>query len=213
MIQQLKVGGFDDNFSYIITDGKTPKAVIVDPDNVKHLVSELEEQKLELQAILVTHSHHDHVVGVLALVEKYGVPVYVHAKGKERLDIAGGHVVGVEDGDKIKVGGMEIKVLATPGHIDDAVCYWVGEGRGAPGVLTGDTLFVEGCGRADFAESDVEDLWKSLQRLVKLGDEVKVYPGHDYGSMPVSTIGWEKENNKYLLCGDFKKFRKMRIGS
>ena len=60
MIQQLKVGGFDDNFSYIITDGKTPKAVIVDPDNVKHLVSELEEQKLELQAILVTHSHHDH---------------------------------------------------------------------------------------------------------------------------------------------------------
>lgn len=212
MIQQIPIGGFDNNFSYFIGDGASPKIAIVDPANVDHLLSEIQEASLEPSMILLTHSHHDHVEGVKSLVERFGIPVYMHSYARARVEVQEGFVVEIDDGEKLRIGGLEIKIMYTPGHIDDAVCYLIEEGEGAPGVITGDTLFVEGCGRADFEDSNVEDLWKSLQKIIKLGDEVKIYPGHDYGSMPVSTVGWEKENNKYLRCRDFTEFKKLRLG-
>ena len=76
----------------------------------------------------------------------------------------------------------------------------------------GDTLFVGACGRADLEGSNAGDLYESLQKLAKLPGETKVYPGHDYGEKPISTIAWEKEHNKYLLCKTFKEFRTLRLG-
>lgn len=190
MIMQVAVEGFDRNFSYFVVSGR--EAFVVDPSDVPKLVEVMEENDLVLKGILVTHGHFDHVAGVEELVAKFGVPVYSRAN--------------LGDGEELVLGDVRIKVIYTPGHCDDAVCFLV-DGKA---LLTGDTLFVEHIGRADFENSSIEDFWQSLARLMALDDKVVVYPGHDYGSRPSSTIGYEKAHNKYLLCADFEEFRELR---
>lgn len=206
MIKQIPINGYDRNFSYFIV-GDSGFCAVVDPGDVDLLERVMAEEGLVIGMILLTHSHHDHVEGVKRLAADYSVPVYMHENARIRVDVGGGVVSCVSDGDVLDVGGIEVQVMYTPGHIDDAVCF-----HGDGWVITGDTLFVEGCGRADLQGSDVKDLWKSLQKLKNLPESTKVYPGHDYGSKPVSTIRWEKKHNKYLLCKDFEEFRGKRVG-
>jgi len=208
MIKQIAIKGYDDNFSYFVK-GNGNEVAIVDPGDVEMLEEIMAEEGLTPAMILLTHSHHDHVGGVSELVEKYGLPVYAHANTEGRINTGGGELLYLKDGDIIELDGLQIKALYTPGHIDDALCYLVDEKE----LLTGDTLFVEGCGRADFPESDVRELWKSLCRIKALNDEILIYPGHDYGSKPVSTIGWEKKHNKYLCCENFEEFMGMRMST
>lgn len=206
MIEQIEIGGFDKNFSYFVVSGK--EVAVVDPDNFVLLESLISEAEYKVVAVLITHTHFDHVGGVKDFVKEYGVPVYMHEKAKGRITV-GGEVILVKDGAEISVGDLKVRVIYTPGHIDDAVCYYVEEDQS---VITGDTLFVEGCGRADLEGSDVKDLWESLARLKGLPDDVKVYPGHDYGSKPVSDIGHEKNHNRFLKCENFEEFKKERMG-
>ncbi len=214
MIKQIYIRGYDKNFSYFVSDGKGKDIAIVDPGDTDHLIAEINVGGLKPKMILVTHSHFDHIEGVGALVKKYGIPVYMHSNAKGRVEAPEELIHYLEDGDEIEIGDLKLKALYTPGHIDDAICYYIDKEQavdGVPKVLTGDTLFVEGCGRADFPESNVEDLYESLNRLKELPDETEVYSGHDYGSKPVSTIGWEKEYNKYFLAQDFEEFRNRRV--
>ncbi|MFC1616509.1 MBL fold metallo-hydrolase [Patescibacteria group bacterium] len=213
MVKQIRIRGFDNNFSYFVGDKASKEIAIVDPDDADLLLAEINHGNYVPKMVLITHSHFDHVGGVAELVRHFQIPVYMHKNAENRVDIADDQKKTVKDGDIIKVGELEIKVLHTPGHIDDAVCYYIPKDKaedGVPKLLTGDTLFVEGCGRADLSGSNVEDLYKTLQKLKKLPDETKVYPGHDYGSKPVSTIGWEKEHNRYFLCKDFDEFESLR---
>lgn len=191
MIIQVAVNGFDRNFSYFVVSGR--EAFVVDPSDVPRLLEVMKEQDLVLKGILITHGHFDHVAGVEELVAMFGVPVY--------------RQVNLRDSEVLRLGNLEIEVLYTPGHCDDSVCFLV-DGKA---LLTGDTLFVEHIGRADFENSDIEDFWNSLQRICALGDEVEVFPGHDYGSRPSSTIGYEKAHNRYLLCADFEEFKRLRL--
>lgn len=212
MIRQIPINGFDSNFSYFVSD--RGKVAVVDPGDVDHLIYEIEEGGFEVSAIWLTHSHFDHTSGVREMVNRFAVPVYMHKNARGRVEIEDEMTVFLQDGDKLKVGGLRFNVLWTPGHIDDAVCFYREPGEGEPGALiSGDTLFVEGCGRADLANSDVEDLWRSLCRLKALPDSVKVYPGHDYGSKHVSDIAWEKAHNKFLKCKSLEEFRKIRLPS
>lgn len=208
MIKQIAIRGYDKNFSYFVV-GSGGQVAIVDPGDVEMLESELEKDALTPAMILITHSHHDHVGGVAELVAKYQLPIYMHARAEGRVELGGGEARYVGDGDVIELDGVKIEVMYTPGHINDAVCYLVDK----EALLTGDTLFVEGCGRADFAESDAaEELWVSLKRIRSLNEEVLIYPGHDYGSSVISKVGWEKTANKYLLCQTFEEFRNLRMG-
>ncbi|PIR54675.1 MBL fold metallo-hydrolase [Candidatus Peregrinibacteria bacterium CG10_big_fil_rev_8_21_14_0_10_36_19] len=207
MIRQIPIQGFDNNFSYFIENGKD--IAVVDPGDTDHLISEIRLDGLNVKMILLTHSHFDHVSGVQKLVERFGVPVYVHKHAAKRLNLKENMTVFIDEGDILRLDGLKIKVLYTPGHIDDAVCFYIEE-HGH--LITGDTLFVEGCGRADLEGSNVEDLWESLQRIMKLPQSTKVYPGHHYGSIPISTIGFEKANNRFFKCKDFEEFRKERMG-
>ncbi len=191
MIIQVAVRGFDRNFSYFVVSGK--EAFVVDPSDVPRLLEVVRENDLVLKGILITHGHFDHVAGVAELVSMFGVPVYSRAN--------------LGDGEELVLGDVRIRVIYTPGHCDDAICFLVDE----TALLTGDTLFVEHIGRADFENSNIEDFWRSLGRLKELGDGVLVYPGHDYGSKPVSTIGYEKAHNRYLLCADFEEFKRLRL--
>ena len=209
MIRQIHVGGFDDNFSYLIED-ENNKIAIVDPSNVKILEAEISQYMLQPKMILLTHSHFDHTEGVDELVSKLGIPVYMHENARGRVDVADEMSIFVKDGDVIKMGDLHINVLFTPGHIDDAVCFYLKE---LNSLITGDTVFVEGCGRADLEYSSIEDLYKSIQRIKELPTETKIFPGHDYGKRISSTIKDEMKNNPYFKVGSLKDFIDLRLPS
>ena len=207
MIVQIPIRGFDKNFSYFIVDEKSKFIAIVDPGDVETLEKRIQSEGWIPSFIVLTHSHHDHVEGVVELVEKYDLPGYMHKNAEGMLKTGDAELHLLEDGEEFVIGGLKVRVMHTPGHIEDAVCYLTGND-----LITGDTVFVEGCGRADLAGGNVRDLYDSLQRVKMLPDDTKIYPGHDYGSKPVSDIAWEKANNKYFLCASFEEFEKLRMG-
>lgn len=210
-IIQIQVGGFDKNFSYLIVDQTTKQAALVDPcGDIERVFQIIEEQSLALTAVLITHTHFDHIEEIDRVVETDHVPVYVHRKAEGKLHVP--EVRYVNEGDTITIGNGSVEVLYTPGHLDDSVCYYIHKEYahdGVPKLITGDTLFVEGCGRT--TPSDVHDLYESLRRLAQLPDDTEVYSGHDYGSQEISTIEREKRVNKYLLATDLASFKAVRL--
>jgi len=203
MVKQIAVGGFDNNFSYIIADEKTCEAAVVDSSGgVRIILDCLNKLNLSLRYIINTHSHLDHIAGNKELVKITKAKVISHKLEKE---IAGADFV-VDDGDVIKVGNLEIGIIHTPGHTSGSICLLVEDS-----LITGDTLFVGHCGRTDGPGGSSEALYESLfEKLLKLPEETKVYPGHDYGKKPFSTLGEEKRSNPYLLCRSKKEFIELR---
>jgi len=206
VIEQIKVGGFDKNFAYIIHDGE--ECAVVDPSgDVGKISAFIEKKALRPVAILITHTHFDHIDGIDVFRKTHPVPIYMHTNARKRVKAHDDIKRIVKDGDEVKIGALSIQVLHTPGHINDAVCYYI-EKEGA--LISGDTLFVEGCGRVD-SEADAEVLYESLQRLKELPDETEVFPGHDYGSKPHSTIAHEKRKNRFFLAENLENFKKERL--
>ena len=188
IFKQVPVGSFQ-NFSYIIGDPKTHTAALVDPAwEVDRLLSLCTDAGLTVSHIINTHSHHDHVEGNDAVVKRTHAKVVAHQSSPVRKDIP------VDDGDSIEVGSLRVQALHTPGHCPDHICLLV-DGK----VLTGDTLFVGECGRTDLAGGDAGAMYDSLfNKLMALNDSTEVYPGHDYGRKPSSTIGEERRTNYTL---------------
>lgn len=196
--RQIKQMG--DNFSYIIADGKTGEAAVVDPSfNAEEITRVLKEKNLKLRYIIDTHGHMDHTAGNSQLKSDFGAKIVAHRSSGIAKDLS------VDDGNRIELGEVAIRVLHTPGHTPDGICLLVDNK-----LLTGDTLFIGECGRTDLPGGSAEQLYHSLfDKLVKLDDSVEVYPGHDYGPNPHSTMGEQKKTN-YVLEGrslkDFMKF-------
>jgi len=188
IFKQIPVGTFQ-NFAYIIGDEQTKSAAIVDPAwEVDGLLSQCKELGLNVSYVINTHSHHDHVEGNDAVAKRTGAKIIMHEKSPVRKEIA------VKDGDAVSIGSLKVKVIHTPGHCPDHICLLV---NGI--VLTGDTLFVGECGRTDLAGGSASEMYDSLfNKLMVLGGSTLVYPGHDYGSKPSSTIGNERANNYTL---------------
>jgi hydroxyacylglutathione hydrolase len=185
--KQIKYRG--DNFSYVIADENTREAAVVDPSYNFDAISLLVHDKnLTVKYAINTHNHGDHTAGNEDIKAAFGAKIVAHKLSRARKDTA------VVDGEILKLGKVTIKVIHTPGHSPDGICLLV-DGK----VLTGDTLFVGECGRTDSAGGSAEDMYHSLfDKLAKLNDETEVYPGHDYGPKPHSTIGDEKRTN-YVL--------------
>lgn len=213
VVSQIYVAGHDKNFSYVVYDDETSNAVIVDPNgDLDKILSDVEEKGLDLVGVLLTHTHHDHYDKLDELLRSYAIPVYVHTEGVDQI-VSQSPIRPVRDRDTLLLGKQQLTVLYTPGHTVDSVCYVIDKEHaadGVPKVLTGDTLFVEGCGRV--GKDDVQYLYNSLIRVKALPNETIVYPGHDYGSSKVSTIEQEKANNRFLLANDFNEFKKLRLG-
>lgn len=208
-IFQTEVGLLS-NFNELIADTETRVCAVVDPAfEVDRLLKEAAKRGWKIEAVLITHTHHDHVDGVEEMVRATGAKVYVGAGEVEALKRAApsAEVVPLHGGETISVGNLRIEALPTPGHTVAGTSYVV-DGN----VITGDTLFIGGCGRSDFTGGDAPTLWRSLQRLASLPEETRVWPGHDYGQTPTSTIGWERTTNPYLLCKDEAEFVALRTG-
>jgi glyoxylase-like metal-dependent hydrolase (beta-lactamase superfamily II) len=198
------------NFIYLIGASGADEAAVIDPAwDVPAIEAALEEDGKRLTAVVLTHHHHDHVNGVPALLERHDVPVY--AQGAE-IDFAptlrqlGSAVKRVGPGEVLRVGPLELTCLLTPGHTPGAQCIHC---RGA--VITGDTLFVNACGRCDFGGGDARQMYDSLHRVLgALPAETVLYPGHDYGDVKVSSLGRERAQNPYLQVADVEAFVALR---
>jgi glyoxylase-like metal-dependent hydrolase (beta-lactamase superfamily II) len=207
-IFQCEVGLLS-NFNELIAAPNGDCAAVDPAYEVDRLLREAKARKWCIRIILLTHTHHDHTDGAEELARATGATVYV---GAGELDAAkkaapSANIIPLSGGERIALGGETIEALPTPGHTVAGTSYLV---EGA--VMTGDTLFVGGCGRTDFPGGDPRVLWQSLKRLSALPDETRVYPGHDYGETPTSTIGWERSSNPYLLCKSEEEFVALRTG-
>ena len=188
-----------DNFSYIVADGTTRDAAVVDSSfNAGEITRVLETENLKLKYIINTHGHSDHTAGNEELRSMFsGAKTVAHKLARTNADVR------VTDGDTLRVGSILVKIIYTPGHTPDSVCLLVDSKK----LLTGDTLFVGECGRTDLVGGNSRSMHNSLfNKLLKLSDDVEVYPGHDYGSKPSSTIGEEKRSNYTLQPRSLAEF-------
>ncbi len=196
------------NFSYLIGDTETRQCLVVDPAwDVKGLVDAAEGDGMKIAGALVTHYHPDHIGGDLfghpveglpQLLEIRAVPAHCNeeeaAGVRYMTGLSGSDVVLHHAGDSIAMGDVRIELVHTPGHTPGSQCFLV-EGR----LVSGDTLFVRGCGRVDLPGSDPAAMYQTLtQRLAKLPATTVLYPGHHYGPTPTSTLGDERRDNYAL---------------
>jgi glyoxylase-like metal-dependent hydrolase (beta-lactamase superfamily II) len=195
IFKQIKHRG--DNFSYIVADETSREAAIIDPSfNADAIIKLVKEQNLNPKYIINTHQHMDHTAGNEQIKSAFGAKIVAHELASVRKDIS------VNDGDILQVGKVAIKVIHTPGHTHDGICLLT-DGK----LLTGDTLFIGECGRTDLPGSSVEEMYHSLfNKLMKLDDKTEVFPGHDYGVRPTSTIGDERRTNYVLEKRTLEEF-------
>jgi hydroxyacylglutathione hydrolase len=186
-IKQIAIG-YLDNFSYIAGCENTRKALVIDPGpDVERIVSLAADENLEIVTIVNTHGHGDHTAGNAKLKSRTGAQIVIHERDGDRYPDAD---VLLSHEKTLQLGEITFDVIHTPGHTPGGICL---HARG--NLFTGDTLFVGDSGRTDLAGGDRSTLGNSIRRLMELPDPTVVWPGHDYGPTPSSTIGWEKRNN------------------
>ncbi len=177
--------------SYLFACERTRKAALIDPkrDNIDRYLALLAYRGLRLEALIDTHTHADHATACFELRRLLEVPLLMHRRAPApRVDRH------VDEGDTIKVGELELRVLYTPGHTPDSISLYAGDR-----VFTGDVLLIRGTGRADFAGGDAGAQYDAItSKLFSLPDETLVFPGHDYRGNTRSTIGEEKRLNPRL---------------
>ena len=207
IVEQMRIGPMA-VFSYIVGCEQEKEGLIIDPaGSESKIVSRAEGLGLTIRYVVNTHAHADHTCGNRAVLAKTGADLVAHQddareilKGLNRaFSLAMGKIpspaprVLVSDGDIIPIGKTGLKVIHTPGHTPGSICLY-GEGN----LFTGDTLFVGAVGRTDMKGGSLEILLDSLKKLLTLPPETRVWPGHDYGDAPVSTLARESKTNPYL---------------
>ena len=207
LIRQYEVGSFN-IFAYLIGDEQTKEGLFIDPA-AEHdlLIQEAESHGLTIKYIVNTHSHIDHIMGNKEMIQRTGAKIIIHeadAPGlvhtpRNLLDMFGAVPsppadILVSEGNVIQVGGVQLQVIHTPGHTPGGMCLFI-DGM----VFTGDTLFVGSIGRTDLPGCSFEDLEKSIRtKLYTLPDDTVVFPGHNYGMQPTSTIAQERRANAFI---------------
>ena len=196
----MQIQQHGDNFSYIIADETAREAAVVDSSfNASEINRVLKAENFNLKYIINTHGHSDHTVGNQELHSMFGGKIVAHKLSRVKVDLV------VDDGDVLKLGNIVIEVIYTPGHTVDSICLLV-DGKK---LLTGDTLFVGECGRTDFPGGNSKSMYDSLfNKLSKISDAVEVYPGHDYGAKPSSTMGEERRLNYTMKPRSLEEFIK-----
>lgn len=208
------------NFVYLIGDREKQECVMVDPAwDVASVLKEAEKEGMKIVGALVTHAHFDHVNGLDDFLKKVKAKVYCNRDEAEFLKSWHSELKPVDDGEKLSVGDIEITFLHTPGHTPGSQCFLIqGDSPQKWGLspfgclVSGDTLFIQACGRCDLPGGDPEQMYYSLKRLSELDEKTILYPGHNYSEDATSTIGQEKRWNPYLQTPNLQDFLAFRMG-
>lgn len=190
IFEQIAVGG-DRNFAYLIGDKVSGEAAIIDPSfNPQLVLDRACKHGLKIKYLIITHDHPDHVNGNEYVLSHCDAELVSASLG-----------AGTTDGQQLFLGDLSLRIISTPGHTVDSICILVKDC-----LLTGDTLFVGKVG-GTFTDEDALAEYTSLHdKLLVLDNKITVYPGHDYGNDKISTIGYERAHNPFLLCKSFDDF-------
>jgi len=207
-IQQVKLSKMA-TFCYLIIDDATRTGALIDPAfDTEQLLKKASDQGLQITHVINTHNHSDHTAGNAAVVAATGAKIYIHRldaaafgklfnRGFSRLMGGKGSPppdVLLEDKDTIKIGATTLAVIHTPGHTPGGICLQAGTH-----LFTGDTLFVGSAGRTDLPGGNRRQLETSIAtRICSLPGETIIWPGHDYGPRPNSTVAREKQSNPFM---------------
>ena len=204
-VEKFVIGMIQTN-CYLVQNEESKECFLVDPAICpEELVSHIKSEGLELKAILLTHGHFDHIMGIDGFVDEFHVPVYVYEEDADAMTdpklnqssvYTGGYTYegarSIREGQILKLAGYDFEVFHTPGHTKGGCCYYV---RSEDVLFSGDTLFQNSIGRTDFPGGSMSDLVRAVkEKLMVLPDETLVYPGH----MGETTIGHEKTHNPFL---------------
>lgn len=201
IFEQIRTGG-DRNFSYLIGDRSSGTGVCIDPANDPEKVLERSRAGgLDLSHIIITHGHPDHINGNDVVKSSTNAKVSGYVEASFDCDYS------IKDKDSLKVGKFELEFFYTPGHADDHIVVYLKEF----GILiSGDLLFVGKVGGTS-NELDAEKQWNSLNRVLEiLPEHTTVWPGHDFGCRPSSTLALEKYSNPFLRCKSFNEFLNLK---
>lgn len=194
-------GGYDKNYTYLIACKTKKEIALIDCaapfEMLDATIKELTEKGFKLTKVFLTHAHHDHIKSLKEIYENYQPVIFAHPLETERIkQLAGLELTSfIEDRVPLQIGEERLLPIYTPGHQNTCFCFlWRDK------IFTGDTLFIDGCGRCNYPESNILHQLESLKLIAnELDDSLEILPGHAYGSVPKSTIGREKLKNKYLI--------------
>lgn len=217
IIEQIQIGPMQ-NFTYLVGSKSTREVAIVDPAwDIDSLLNIIDERGYTLTSALITHYHPDHcggsfgsksVEGIAELLEKRSVKSYVHkleaAGVKKVTGISDNDIVKVESGDKLTIGSVDVEFLHTPGHTPGSQCFRIKDT-----LVSGDTLFINGCGRVDLPGSNSEDMYHSVQKLASLPDNTILLPGHNYADVPSASMADTKKVNVYMRVSSLEAWKMM----
>ena len=201
IFEQIRAGG-DRNFGYLLADREAKQGVLIDPSySPDAFVQRAVDQNITITHIVNTHSHPDHVNGNDVALERTRAPLAAHETAPTAP------TVRLHDGEELHVGELRLRVLHVPGHCADHIVIY------EPGyrlLVTGDLLFVGKVGGTR-SEEDARTEWDSLQRVVAaIPVDATVWPGHDYGARPSSTMALELATNPFLRCADIDAFLQLK---
>lgn len=200
------------NFAYLVGSASGNEVAVIDPAwDAAAILGAAKQHEKRIVAVILSHSHFDHMNALADVLASEDVPVYAQVDEvafSNALDKLGDRVRPVDMGQTVAVGTLPVTLLHTPGHTPGSQCALA---QGA--LFTGDTVFVNACGRCDLEGGSPEDLYRSIREvLMKLPAETQLYPGHHYGDVPVSTLDREQKQNPYFRTAARQDFITRRMG-
>ncbi|MCH8176974.1 MAG: MBL fold metallo-hydrolase [Proteobacteria bacterium] len=206
-IHAMELGPME-NFVYLVEDIGTRRTAVVDPAwEVDTIVDTADKLGLNITDILLTHSHHDHINGIEGILSHVDAEVHLlkpeYEFWQRELDKPNLH----NGGDEISLGDSKITIQHTPGHTPGSACYQLGNE-----IITGDTLFVFGCGRCDLNGGNPEQMYQTLKNMKeRLPEDMLIHPGHNYSVTKTSTLGEQIEGNPFMHYEDEEQFTNYRM--
>ncbi len=217
-LRQLRLGPME-NFVYLVGSKQAKTCMVVDPAwDVAAIFAAAQQDGMQINGVLVTHYHPDHcgghlwghdIQGVAELIKAVDVPVYVNKHEAEGVAVVTGVARSAfrlcDGGDGVKLGELDLTTIHTPGHTPGSQCFLVGGS-----LISGDTLFIQGCGRVDLPGGSAAQLYESLTtKLAKIPRETILYPGHNYDHAPSATMADVIMHNPYMQVGSLAEWQRM----
>lgn len=209
-LRQMELGPME-NFVYLVGDPLTRCAMVVDPAwQVDTILKTAEQDNLKIVGALISHHHYDHTNGIEDLLNAVDCKVYVNKHDAEFIKVPHSNLVKVDNVEEVPIGELKVRFLHTPGHTPGSQCFHFRNN-----LVSGDTLFIKGCGRCDLPGGNPEQMYYTLtQKLMRMDDSTVLLPGHNYAERPTSTLGDEKKQNPYMKTAalSLKDFLALRMG-